>query len=157
MSQPDPNYQQPYAQPQPPQQPPKKKHGCLWAAIIAVVVVIVVIIAVVACTAKGASDAVTAIDSASSAKHTVVYKVTTNGKANITYGATSGTSTEDITKDWTKNQTITGWDGVSLTITGDMDGATKVSCEILVDGKSESKNAGSGDMASASCDASSIK
>jgi hypothetical protein len=148
--QPAPGYQQP-------QQPPKKKHGCLWTAIIAVVVIIVVVIAAVSCMAKGANDAVNAVDSATSAQHKVTYKVTTNGKANITYGASSGTSTEDISKDWTKDQTITGWDGVSLTVTGDMDGATKVSCEVLVDGKSQSKNSGSGNMASASCDATSIK
>lgn len=155
MSQPDSSYQAPQ-QPYPPQ-PPKKKHGCLWTAIIGLVVVVIVVIAAVSCMAKGANDAVNAVDSATSAQHKVVYKVTTNGKANITYGASSGTSTEDITKDWTKTQTITGWDGVSLTVTGDMDGATKVSCEILVDGKSEATNSGSGDMASASCDAASIK
>ncbi|NKX51200.1 hypothetical protein HER39_11620, partial [Arthrobacter deserti] len=42
-------------------------------------------------------------------------------------------------------------DLASLTVMGDIEGATKVSCEILVDSESVSKNSGSGGFASASC------
>ena len=143
--QPAPGYQQP-------QQPPKKKHGCLWTAIIAVVVIIVVVIAAVSCMAKGASDAVDAVDSATSAQHKVVYKVTTDGPATVNYGSTSGNSSEDIKAgNWSKTETITGLDGMSVSVTATGESSTKVSCTLTVDGKVKAQKSGSGVGASADC------
>lgn len=149
MSQPDSSYQQPPQQQQPPQ---KKKRGCLWTAIIGLVVIVIIIISAVSCMAKGANDAVKAVDSATSAPHKVVYKVTTDGPATITYGSTSGQSSEDVKSGtWSKTETVTGWDGMTVSVMATGESSTKVSCTLTVDGKEKAKKSGSGVNATADC------
>jgi hypothetical protein len=92
-----------------------------------------------------------AVDESLNAEHTVEYVVKSNGAASVSYWSGNGSSDADITKDWTKTVNTTGFDLSSVTVMADLDGATKVSCEVIVDGESVSKNSGSGDIATASC------
>lgn len=84
--------------------------------------------------------------------HKVEYIVTTKGKASVSYWSGGGTSTENITANWKKEQTVKNSDLLSLVVAGDLGvPGSAVSCEILFDGKSIAKNTGSGQGAMASC------
>jgi hypothetical protein len=90
---------------------------------------------------------------------TATFKVTTNGKASVTWGTSSGTSQAEIKAgEWTKKVKFDeGWDAAVLTVTnGDFMKKVKISCEILINGVSKSKNSASGTAAVATCNASSI-
>lgn len=155
--------QQPYQPGPPPYQagfsapaaPKKSNKGCLIAAAIVgavLVVIVVVIIAVVAAVSKGVSNVTTA-------DHTITYKVETTGKAQVVYGTTTGTSQATITAPWTTDKKVNGIDVTTLIATLDYDvpdNAT-ISCEILVDGKSQSKNAATGKSGSVSCSATTVR
>lgn len=148
MSTPNPPYppQPPYATPAP---DPKKKHGCLVALIvfaIIAVLAIVITIAVTAAIGKGVSDV-------TSADHTITYKVTTTTKTSITYGASTGTSQETVTANWTKDQKVQGIEIATLVATLDFQApdTASVTCEVLIDGKSQSTNTSKGAGAMASC------
>lgn len=96
--------------------------------------------------------AVNSADQALNSEHKVEYIVATKGKASVSYWSGGGTSTENITANWKKEQTVKNSDVLSLIVTGDVTGpGTEVSCEILFDGKSIAKNTGSGRGAMASC------
>lgn len=159
-------YQQPYQQPQQPyapgpQQPyqaqfagpapaqKKKGKGCLIAAIIVAVVLIAGVagvIAVINAISKGVTNATTG-------EHTFTFKVETTAKATVVYGTTSGTSQEVVTTSWTKEKKVTGIDGATIFASLDSsapDNAT-LSCEILMDGKSQSKNSATGKDSTVSC------
>ena len=90
--------------------------------------------------------------------YTVTFKVTTNVSAHVAHGASGGTFSADISSDWLKDTTITGWGGATLVVNssdyGNANG--EVTCEIIVDGRSEATNTGSGTNAMASCDASTL-
>ena len=160
-----PGPQQPYQQPGPQQPyqagfaaPPaaaKKGKGCLIAAIIVGVIligIIAAVVAVVGAIGKGVSDATTG-------EHTITFKVETTSKASVIYGTTSGTAQETVTKSWTKDKKVTGIDGATIIASLDSaapDNAT-LSCEILIDGKSKSKESGTGKDASVSCAAATVK
>lgn len=103
------------------------------------------------------SAAVSSADQALNSEHKVEYVVTTNGKASVSYWTSGGTSNEDVTAGWKKEQTVKNSDFVSLVVTGDFsNAAAKVGCEILFDGKSISKNSGTGQGAMASCSGSGL-
>ncbi len=108
-----------------------------------VVVAIVVTVVVAA--------AVSSVDKAVNQEHQIEYVVTTTGAAHVSYWSGGGTSTEDITAGWKKTVTAKGFDISSLIVTGDVMNPSQVSCEILVDGASVSKNSGTGTAATASC------
>ena len=96
--------------------------------------------------------AVSSADQAMNLEHKVEYVVTTNGKASVNYWTGGGTSNADIAADWKKVQTVKNSDVLSLMVTGDFTNArASVSCEILFDGVSISKNSGTGQGAMASC------
>ncbi|MCY0905853.1 hypothetical protein [Arthrobacter sp. H14-L1] len=116
--------------------------GLILGAIAIVVAIIVTIVI---------SIAVSSIDKSVNAEHQIDYVVTSAGPAHVSYWTGGGTSTEDITADWKKSVTAKGFEISSLTVTGDYATAGQVSCEILVDGKSISKNSGSGTGANALC------
>jgi hypothetical protein len=124
----------------------RKKGMAITGIILGVVSLIVagIVTALVAAAAQ-------AVDESLNAEHTVEYVVKSNGDASVSYWSGNGSSDVDITKDWTKTVNTTGFDLSSLTVIGGIDGATKVSCEVIVDGESVSKNSGSGDLATASC------
>jgi hypothetical protein len=141
--------------PYPPQPPyaqapaPKKTHGCLIAAIVVAVLAILAIIigiAIVGAVGKGVSDV-------TSADHTITYKVTTTTKTIISSGSSAGMSQETVTANWTKDQKVKGIEIATLSATLDSQAAdtASVTCEILVDGKSQSTNTSKGAGASASC------
>ncbi len=114
---------------------------------------------IAACSAvgKGVSDAISSTSAdINTTPHKVVFKATTNGKASVNWGATSGGSTADINGTWSKTKNIKGWDAMSLIVSGDIDGATKVTCKIIVDGKTVASESGSGSSATATCSADSI-
>lgn len=89
---------------------------------------------------------------AANAEHTVQYKVTTNGKAKVSYSDAAGNSDEDITAPWTKDFKDSGFvlANVSVMADGNADTA-QVTCEILIDGKTVSKKSDTGAYASAYC------
>lgn len=93
---------------------------------------------------------------AANAEHTVQYKITTTGKAEVTYSDANGSSNEQITAAWTKDYKDTGSVYASVSVMADgKDDAARVGCEILIDGKSVSKKTDSGAYAAAYCSASS--
>lgn len=103
------------------------------------------------------SAAVSSADQALNSEHKVQYVVTTNGKASVSYWTSGGTSNEDVSTGWKKEQTVKNSDLLSLSVMGDFsNAAAKVGCEILFDGKSISKNSGSGQGAMASCSGSGL-
>lgn len=90
---------------------------------------------------------------------TATFKVTTTGKASVTWGTSSGTSQAEIKSGtWTKKVKFDdGWDAAVLTVTnGDFMKKVKLSCEIVINGVSKSKNSASGTAAVATCNASSL-
>jgi hypothetical protein len=101
--------------------------------------------------------AVSSADHALNSEHKVEYVVTTNGKASVSYWVTGGTSNQDITTTWKKEQTVKNSDFLSLVVTGDYSNAhAAVGCEILFDGATISKNSGTGQGAMASCNGSGL-
>ncbi len=103
------------------------------------------------------SAAVSSADQALNSEHKVEYVVTTNGKASVSYWTSGGTSNEDVTAAWKKEQTVKNSDFLSLVVTGDIsNAAAKVGCEILFDGKSIAKNSGAGQGAMATCSGSGL-
>ena len=127
------------------------KKGTSVAGLVlgAVAVIIAIIVtAVVAAAASSVSDSL-------NKEHQIEYVVTTTGAAHVSYTAASGMSSEDITADWKKDVTAKGFDFSTLSVTGDISTPSTVTCEILVDGKSITKNSGTGTAAMASCSGSS--
>lgn len=120
--------------------------GLIMGALAVIIAIIVSV--VIGAAVKSVSDTV-------NKEHQIEYVVTANGKAHVSYWTSAGTSSADITSNWKKDVTAKGFEFSSLTVTGDYSGASKVTCEVLVDGKSVSKNSGSGSMALASCSGSS--
>ncbi|MEV8149244.1 hypothetical protein AB0O52_14035 [Arthrobacter sp. NPDC080073] len=112
------------------------------------VIVAIVVTAIIGAAAQSVSDSV-------NKEHKIEYIVTVTGPAHVSYWTDGDTSNEDITADWKKDVTAKGFNLSSLTVTGDYKSPTNVTCEILVDGKSVSKNSGSGTTAMASCTGSS--
>lgn len=149
---PQPPYQAQFAGPAPAQK--KKGKGCLIAAIIVAVVLIAGVagvIAVINAISKGVSNATTG-------EHTFTFKVETTAKATVVYGTTSGTSQEVVTTSWTKEKKVSGIDVGTIIASLDSsapDTAT-LSCEILVDGKSQSKNSSTGKDSTVSCTANTV-
>ena len=86
-------------------------------------------------------------------EHKIEYVVTTTGPANVTYSNGNGSSAEDITADWKKEVTATGFSINSLSVVGGAASEATVACEILVDGVSVSKNSGTGKGAMTACSA----
>lgn len=82
-----------------------------------------------------------------------VLKVTTTGKATVTWGSTGGTSQDEITKNWTEEVKLNeSFDAVTLSVVStDFNKSVTVTCEILIGGESKVKNQGKGKVASANC------
>lgn len=86
---------------------------------------------------------VSSVDTEMNKETTIVYKATSENEASATYGAINGTSNEDFKGKWEKTTTVTGWDAASLIVSNnDFSSSQKVTCEIIVDGKSVSKQSG---------------
>ncbi len=132
------------------QEAPKKKfYKRVWFWLL--VVVVLGFSGCVAIIAGGSN----AIVNADNKVHTVVYSVTGNGTADISYSTfdngNSGTATSNGTSlPWAKTVTAKGiFSGYDVSVIGDS--ATSVACTITVDGKQIAHNTGSGQSASADC------
>ncbi|MGJ3189611.1 hypothetical protein [Paenarthrobacter sp. FR1] len=123
-----------------------KKGTSITGLILGAVSVIIAIIvtSIIAAAANSVSESL-------NKEHKVEYVVTTTGPAKVTFWNGDGSSNEDITADWKKELSVAGFGVTSLTVTGDFTSEASVTCEILVDGASVSKNTGSGTGAMASC------
>lgn len=103
--------------------------------------------------ASRSASATPSIDRATT-KVKVDVEVKANGKARVSYGPYSSTSTENISSDWRKEgiETILK-DSYTLNASGSYGdgGATKVSCKITVNGETVSENQASGTYSTVSC------
>lgn len=129
------------------------KKGTSITGLILGALSVVIAIIVTAMLAAAANSVSTALNK----EHKIEYVVTTTGAAHVTYWNGEGSSSEDVSVDWKKEVTATGFAFSTLAVTGDFGAASTVTCEILVDGASVSKNSGSGTGALASCSGSSTK
>ena len=134
-----------------PEQPKKPLYKRVWFWLL-----LVVVLGCGGCTAVVVA-AGTAVDKDATTKHTIVYVVTGNGSADITY-ATFGSGAGGISSPtgqglpWTKTFIATGIlnaYNVGATLTS---GST-VTCSISVDGKVLSSKTATGTLASADCSA----
>ncbi len=84
---------------------------------------------------------------------TATVKVSTSGKATVTWGTGSGTSQDEIKKGtWTKKLKLDTFDVATVSVVGmDFSQSVTVKCEILLNGVSKTKNSAKGKLASASC------
>lgn len=129
------------------------KKGTSITGIILGALSIIIAIIVTAMIAAAATSVTETLNK----EHKIEYVVTSTGPANVSYWNGDGSSTEDITGDWKKEVTATGFGISSLVVTGDFATESSVTCEIIVDGVSSSTNSGSGTGAMASCSGSSVK
>ena len=103
--------------------------------------------------ASRSASATPSIDRATT-KVKVDVEVKANGKARVSYGPYSSTSTENISSDWRKEGIETTLkDSYTLNASGSYGdgGATKVSCKITVNGETVSENQASGTYPTVSC------
>lgn len=133
------------------------KKGTSITGIVLGALSIIIAIIVTSIIAAAANAAANSVNESLTAEHKIEYVVTSTGNANVTYWNGDGSSTEEITADWKKEVTATGLGFSTLMVTGDFAAESSVSCEIIVDGVSTSKNTGSGTGAMASCSGSSTK
>lgn len=124
------------------------KRVWFWLLVIVVVVIVIIIVAV----AGAANDAV-------NSKHSVAYKVTGTGKADITYSSWDAGSNTDKTINvsgaklpWSRTVEVKGsLSVVTLTATpSDITKQTRVNCSLSVDGKVVSTDTGTTSIASCS-------
>lgn len=104
-------------------------------------------------TPEQTQEAVAAETTADKNLQTVELRATSTSTGNVMHGAGGSTNTEQFSGEW--NKTVEGVkksDGYVLTVTGDMmDQNSKVTCEILVDGKVEDQATGTGAAGGATC------
>jgi ABC-type glycerol-3-phosphate transport system substrate-binding protein len=87
---------------------------------------------------------------------TAEFKVTTNSsKTSVSWGTGAGLSQDEIKKSsWSKKVKLDDFDVATVTVTSsDYLKSRKVTCEILINGVSKSKNSAKGKMAITSCSA----
>ena len=95
----------------------------------------------------------TAADDTAAGKFMATFTVTTTGKATVTWGSVDGVQQEEIKKGtWTREADLGEFEVSSLMVVAvDFDKPVTVTCEIVVNGVSKSKDTGTGNSASASC------
>lgn len=65
------------------------------------------------------------------------------GEAQVSYGSAGGSSTESITGEWNEETTVTGFNLLSVTVTGDATaGEQQLGCEIRVNGETVAEESG---------------
>ncbi|GAB20195.1 hypothetical protein GOEFS_106_00930 [Gordonia effusa NBRC 100432] len=147
---------QPYPQ-QPYPAPPKKKAKWPWILLALVVVFLALVGGCVALVGGAANEVANEIDKQSNSEVVVTYKVTGDGgKASITYTGTDTNMGQDTAASlpWEKKVTLKGFAKLaSVSASNDFDAAasTKITCEVLVDGKVKFTQTGTGPGATASC------
>ncbi|RAV31144.1 MmpS family transport accessory protein [Corynebacterium heidelbergense] len=96
------------------------------------------------------------VDKQMSAEHKISYAVEGDAKdASVTYSAGQSNTSQDtgVAAGWTKEVTITGPLGATLTATNGMNDTGAVTCKILKDGNVISENTATGAFATATCSA----
>lgn len=142
----------------------KRGRGVAIAAVVISVIAIIIVLVTQNAYVKAIDDAGKQVEASQSASkkavadRTYTFKATSNGPASAVYTNGGGSHTEDFNGSWqiTVKGTEAGeFPGLSV-LTSDYSNpdpsGIKVSCEILVNGKSVSKHNGTGSGASAICD-----
>ena len=149
------------------EKPRKKK----WPWILGIIAALLLLIlggcaALIGGASKSVNDAVSEAATSSAATHdgqpaeteksdtrTIELKATATGTGNVLHGAAGSTNTEQFEGEWSKTiNDVPNKDGYVLTVTGDiMDPNSKVTCQVLVDGKVEKEATGTGSGGGASC------
>lgn len=130
-----------------------KKAGC----IVPLAIVAALLLFMVGCTAifgKAFNDVANDMDK----EHTVTYKIGGNAQdASVIYntGETNTAQDTGVASGWTKDVTVKGFFGADISATNGAEDNGKISCSIIANGKTISKNTASGSLASANCNASS--
>jgi hypothetical protein len=139
----------------PPQPPEKKKrfYKRVWFWLL-----VVVALGIGGCVSLVTAGSV-AISKQANTQHTVVYTVTGDGTALITYdtftnGANGEAQDTNVTLPWTKTVTGSGLFNI-YSVGADIDSGTTATCSITVDGAQVSTNTANGVGASADCTGSS--
>jgi hypothetical protein len=136
-----------------PTAPKKRFYARVWFWLL-----VIVALGFAGCIAVVGS-ATNAINKADTTKHTVVYAVTGDGSADITYdtftnGNSGSSQVSGAPLPWTK--TITGSGLFSIYgVSADIESGTTATCTITVDGKVVAHNTATGQFASADCNATS--
>ncbi|WP_077490709.1 DUF4190 domain-containing protein [Sinomonas mesophila] len=120
-------------------------------AIIISIAMTLLAAAVLSTTAGELSKISETFSAQANAEHTVQYKVTTSAPADVDYGDANGTKTEQITENWDKEFTETGFFIGHVSVMANFDTEADVSCQIIIDGVVVSEDASSGTGAMAIC------
>ena len=140
-----------------PAQPAKRPNGFLIAFVIAATVLLVGIAGTIAVVTVLGTDWIgkSASSPPTNVEHTVTFKVNTTSTALLAYQAGGAVLDEKVSADWTKDVKVTGAHDVSLVLTLDFrDPATATAgCEILVDGKSQTRKSVTGPNGMTICQA----
>lgn len=142
-------YQQPPA--------PKKKPWYKRAIIMVPLTLIVLLVLFVGGCSALFSKAADEVDKDMNAEHTITYQISGDTTdANVTYSVGEANTTQEtgVASGWSKEVTVKGFWGASLTASNGMNGGGTVTCQILVNGNVVNENTATGDYASASCRAS---
>ena len=135
-----------------PKRPWYQRPGCL----IPLILVILVVLGMASCTAM-MGKTVSEVDKSLNQEKTVVYRVGGDAQdIRVTYTAGSSQSASDsgVTSGWEKEVKVKGIFGAYMSVTSGVNDSGTVSCQILVDGQVVAENSASGQLASASCTAS---
>ena len=135
----------------PAEQPKKPVYKRVWFWLL-----IIVVLGVGGCTATLAAVG-TAVDKAATTKHTVVYSVTGDGTADITWDTfqNGNSGTQQATGQslpWTQTVTGTGIFNI-YNVSASIVSGTTATCTITVDGKAVSTHTSTGQFANVTCDA----
>ncbi|HVC68042.1 MAG TPA: MmpS family transport accessory protein [Acidimicrobiales bacterium] len=140
------------APPPPAEQPKKPVYKRVWFWLL---IVVVVLFGGCAAIVVGAG---TAVNNANKAQHTVVYSVTGDGTADLTFDtyANGNSGTSQVTGQslpWTKTIVASGLFNI-YSVSATISTGTTATCTITVDGKVLSTHTSSGQFATADCNAS---
>lgn len=136
---------------QEPKKPWYKRPGCL----IPLIIVVLLILAFGGCMAT-MNSAVDAVDEELNAEHTVTYAVEGDAQdALVTYSTGEGDTSQDngVAAGWTKDVTVKGLFGATLSATNGMNDEGSITCKIIANGETVVENTATGVGATASCTA----
>lgn len=118
--------------------------GVIMGALGLIIAIIVTIVSIILINAS--------VESVSEPR-SVTYNVTTTGPAEVEYYDGKGTTTEQISGDWTEDINFTGPPLSTVTVTpaDPADSSAEVSCQIIVNGETVAEQQSSGSGAAAIC------
>ena len=142
--------------PTPPSAPvAKKSRPWLWflgGGCLVIILLFAGCTALIGGAAKVTSDTISSASAEADKVHTVEFRFKSNGPAYVVYGPSGSTSTENFNGEWSKTVEVKGRDYYSATGYNQLfDGATEISCTVLVDGVEHESHDASGDHVSVTC------